>query len=155
MAVGSDNRLYISNGAYTRIYVVSLSGGTDSIFYSTSAAYDLIAGADGNIWFTRAGKIVKMTPSGTSTAYDVPTGVKPNKLVGSPDGTVWFLDGHPSDPQQIGRITTTGIVTTYPSLDASTYSISGPVVGPDGAIWFGYTVRLYMTGVPGVGRLGE
>jgi len=53
-------------------------------------------------------------------------------LAAGPDGALWFCNAvtHGS----IGRITTTGQVTTYPAPRADTPNRI--VTGPDGAMWF-------------------
>jgi virginiamycin B lyase len=48
-----------------------------------------------------------------------------------PDGAVWFIE-----QAQVGRITTSGTIVSYPLASAATDSINGMVTGPDGAVWF-------------------
>jgi streptogramin lyase len=64
--------------------------------------------------------------------FTIPTaGSQPRGIVSGPDGALWFTE---QSGNQIGRITTAGVITefTIPS-NASPVSIT---VGPDGALWF-------------------
>jgi virginiamycin B lyase len=149
MTSGPDGRLYITDAYqyYNRIYAVSLTGGTDNYFYLSDTPDKITAGPDGNLWFVMGTKIEKMTTAGVKTDYTLPAGVNARKLVAGSDGAVWFLD----HSQKIGRITTAGVVTTYTIPDVNIYDAAGPVLGPDGAIWFDY----YTTnGTQKLGRLG-
>jgi virginiamycin B lyase len=64
--------------------------------------------------------------------YDLPTATDPTGITSGPDGALWFTEYLSSD---IGRITTSGTITTYPTLtaNASPFDI---VTGPDNALWF-------------------
>jgi virginiamycin B lyase len=50
------------------------------------------------------------------------------------DGALWFTESN-TNPAQIGRITTSGVITEY-KLPAGYNTPSGITLGPDGAIWF-------------------
>jgi len=102
----------------------------------------IVAGPDGNIWFTEgsAGKIGRATTHGTITNHysigvvsDFPQAI----TVGpGPDADLWFTE---RDGGKIGRITTAGVLTEYviPTPASSPQSIT---LGPDGALWFTETV---------------
>jgi len=77
------------------------------------------------------------------TEYPAPA--NPNYITTGPDGALWFTAGGGQSNGVIGRITTSGAVTTYPIPDAcpsprgSPPCGGGPVgiaVGSDGALWF-------------------
>ena len=53
-------------------------------------------------------------------------------IAAGPDGAVWFTD---QNCNLIGRITTAGVVTTFPIPSPST-NPSAITAGPDGALWF-------------------
>ncbi len=60
----------------------------------------------------------------------------PSGLTAGPDGNLWFTD---SDHYSIGRITPSGVVTSYIAgvFDPSgLYGLGGITSGPDGALWF-------------------
>ena len=88
----------------------------------------IAAGPDGTVWFAdgAAGKIGRITSSGTVTEY--PSPITPLTIVAGPDGALWFSgDG-------IGRITTAGAASI--ESNQPTTSIA---VGPDGALWFTFS----------------
>jgi streptogramin lyase len=95
----------------------------------------LVAGPDGNIWFTDWGSglysaIWKITPSGEMTKYMLSRSAAPSAITVGPDGNLWFSEGG----ARIGKITTSGAVTEY-SLppEGSPEAITA---GPDGDMWF-------------------
>jgi uncharacterized protein (TIGR03437 family) len=63
------------------------------------------------------------------TEYPVPF-VSLSGIAAGPDGAMWF-----SGRGNIGRITTAGVVTSYP-LPTSGAGAAGIAAGPDGAMWF-------------------
>src|SRR5690349_13749539 len=67
------------------------------------------------------------------TEYDIPTaGSRPFSITPGPDGALWFTE---SDGNQIGRITTQGVISEYriPGTSSTPVWITS---GPDGALWF-------------------
>jgi streptogramin lyase len=56
----------------------------------------------------------------------------PGGITAGPDGALWFTE---INGNKIGRMTTSGVVTTYPVPTAGSYP-DGIAVGPDGALWF-------------------
>ena len=97
----------------------------------------IVAGPDGNLWFTEPGAnaIARSTPSGQITEFPVPAGVRPHDIASGPDGNLWFTS---SGTAAVGRITPTGSVTMFPvpsptgGGQVSTRSIT---TGPDGNLW--------------------
>jgi len=137
---------------------------------STPATLTAItAGPDGALWFTGVpGEVGRITTAGVVTEFAVPAVPPPagspagtassvatlSSITVGPDGALWFT----GVPGEVGRITTTGVVTEFavPLVPPPAGSPAGtpgtPVTlgaissGPDGALWF--------TGVPGeVGRI--
>lgn len=94
-------------------------------------------GPDGNLWFTEAvgNKIGRITPSGAVTAfpldYAIGLNVRPVGITVGPDGALWFA----METNKIGRITTTGDISWYPTQPGQPHGITA---GPDGALWFTY-----------------
>jgi virginiamycin B lyase len=62
--------------------------------------------------------------------FPVPNGAV--AIAAGPDGALWFTE---STSNQIGRITTTGILTEYP-VPTTGAALRGIASGPDGALWF-------------------
>jgi streptogramin lyase len=98
----------------------------------------ITAGPDGNLWFleTNVNKIATITTSGGITEY--PTkGYVWFGIITGPDGNLWFpyLYAQSCACSAIGRITTSGTISAFPTTTPS----SSPVdvaVGSDSNIWF-------------------
>jgi hypothetical protein len=94
----------------------------------------IIAGPDGNLWFTEyhADNIGSITPSGEITEFALSPGSRPYYLTAGPDGNIWFAA---FTGNWIGRITPAGQVDEFPLPTPN----SGPAiitVGPDSNLWF-------------------
>ncbi|MDX6409571.1 MAG: virginiamycin lyase [Gaiellaceae bacterium] len=97
----------------------------------------VVAGPDGNLWFTEAaGKIGRSTPRGSIIEFPVLApdqgeegSSTPEVIVAGPDKNLWFTDAGAST---VDRITTAGAITAFPVSGAP----HGLTVGPDGNLWF-------------------
>lgn len=87
----------------------------------------LVAGPDGGAWFTASGGVGRVTPTGVVTVVPVPGGT-PSVLASGVDGAVWFAQ--PST-DLVGKVTVTGVVTTFAGIDGP----SALAAGPDEAMW--------------------
>ncbi|HXI42437.1 MAG TPA: hypothetical protein VNH83_20810 [Bryobacteraceae bacterium] len=68
------------------------------------------------------------------TQYSLePCCIYPQEITTGPDGALWFTDLQCCGPGKIGRITTAGVITEFPTLLSQP---SGITNGPDGAVWF-------------------
>jgi virginiamycin B lyase len=125
----------------------------------------MVAGNDGNIWFTclksgrvsaARGEIARITPQGQVTEFSagIPPNTEPTDIAVGPDGNIWFtvipeISLHPrrAPPAAIGRLTPDGQVTLFSAGLGS--APGGLTVAPDGNLWF-----LDNTGGgPAVGRI--
>ncbi|MGH2713484.1 MAG: virginiamycin B lyase family protein, partial [Thermoleophilaceae bacterium] len=103
-----------------------------------AGASDITSGPDGALWFTEshetANSIGRITTGATPTVtshFPVPAvGADPSGITQGPGGGLWFTE---SAANQIGQITTSGLITEYPGAGAGPSAI---VVGRDGALWF-------------------
>jgi streptogramin lyase len=107
----------------------------------------IVAGPDGNIWFTESigNNIGRITPTGTITEFPLPnTNCQPYCITNGPDGNLWFAcngvrsqgtTGFTGPGSLIGRITPSGTITEFPLPNAGgvPWGITG---GPDGNLWF-------------------
>jgi streptogramin lyase len=101
----------------------------------------IVAGADGNLWFTEAvgNRIGRITPSGTVTEFasgiTAASGPLGNLggIVAGADGNLWFTE---AVGNRIGRITPSGTVTEFASGITAGSSPAGIAAGPDGNLWF-------------------
>ena len=115
----------------------------------------LAAGKEGNVWFTCfmetnpgfAGrpKIGRVTPAGQVSEFgaQLPKNEEAGEIVAAADGNLWFtlnsslrLTPRKPLPPQIGRITPSGQVTTYPLPLGGQYGVGDLVAGPNGYLWF-------------------
>ena len=71
--------------------------------------------------------------SATINAFTIPTaGSNSQTIRNGPDGNLWFVE---ASGNNIGRITTAGVITEFPIPTANS-SASDVVTGPDGNLWF-------------------
>jgi streptogramin lyase len=80
--------------------------------------------------------------AGSVTIY--PSMSYPYSITAGPDGALWFTQ---NVNNTIGRITTTGTITTYTATGIS--DPTGIAAGPDGAMWF----TSYATSGGSIGRI--
>lgn len=129
------------NGVSTRYQVPSLD----------REGSDIVAGPDGNMWITSAeqNKILKMTTLGvTLQSYVMPTANSgPTDITVGNDGALWFTQtkgfGQYGRDGQVGRITTSGLVTEYPVTGGKLSYASQIVAGSDNAVWFTTDTKIY------------
>ncbi len=103
----------------------------------------ITVGSDGALWFAGVpGVVGRITTAGVVTEFAVPDVPPPagspagtpgtpatlSGITAGPDGALWFT----GVPGEVGRITTTGVVTEFPVSGNPT----GITAGPDGALWF-------------------
>ncbi|MES1262282.1 MAG: dockerin type I domain-containing protein [Acidobacteriota bacterium] len=115
------------------------------LYPSSCLGAGLAAGSDGALWsiglYCPDGthdSIIRTTADGLSIAYTLPfvrldsaRGDHNFGIVAGPDGALWFTDPESS---HIGRISTSGIITTF-QTPAGAWPLA-ITVGPDGALWF-------------------
>jgi streptogramin lyase len=108
---------------------------TNTLVTPTSDPLGIVAGPDGNLWFTEAGSrsIGRITPAGSLTYFGVPNSTfsAPQRIAAGSDGNLWFTMGGP----EIDQITTSGIITEFP-IPSGTASTLDITKGPDGNMWF-------------------
>ena len=179
LTFGPDGNLWTnldeqaSSGAITAHDIAHITPAGAVTLYTLPSAgaapVGYVVGADGNLWFIEypanaqlPAKIARITPAGQLTEYALPTeagGLFPS-LTRNGDST-WFVDEQASCSgntcqivhSQIGRITMSGTITTYPVPSSSqAYYLNN---GPDGNLYFVEMTRT--TSQPAVGndRLGR
>ena len=102
---------------------------------ANSRPYTIVAGPDGNLWFTEStsGAIGRITPSGVITEFPLPNPKSnPYGITRGADGNLWFTERL---ADRIGKITPSGVITEYPVLtpNAQPWDITAL---PDGTFWF-------------------
>ena len=101
----------------------------------------IVAGLDGNLWFTEQGtpdQIGRLSTSGSLTEFPLTSNKSVTGIAAGPDGNLWFIQ--PGNGE-VGRITTGGAVTEFP-LPSAGYQPTAIASGPDGNIWVAEFDRL-------------
>jgi streptogramin lyase len=99
-----------------------------------SGSFGIVAGPDGNMWYTQCGSIVRMSFTGRQVAFPIPSGACGASIVRGPNRTLWFSEST-IKPLTVGKITLDGAVTEY-VLPASGL-LTAIAEGPDESLWFG------------------
>ncbi len=146
MAAGPDGAIWLAE--FDRIGRITTSGSYS--FFSIGPYYpmSITAGPDGNLWFPAIDSdgnsyIGQITPAGVVKMFPLSSLVAiypANGIAAGPDGALWFMiDAVPgSQVAAIGRITTSGTVSTFSIPNSSTYNFTGGSIAasPDGGLWF-------------------
>lgn len=78
-------------------------------------------------------RLGRITPSGSVRFYALPAAANIAGMTLGPDGAVWFTD---TGTHALGRITTAGTLTEYPTTLLPSFTSGGIATGSDGALWF-------------------
>jgi virginiamycin B lyase len=94
----------------------------------------IVAGPDGRIWFTQAGRsrLGALNPA-TGLIDEYPTGGQPQAIVVGPDNQLWYTE---VAPNRISQISTGGTVGSQYAIPTPSSDPSDLVLGPDGRLWF-------------------
>jgi streptogramin lyase len=101
-----------------------------------SQPYDIVAGPDGNLWFTELGanRIGRITPAGAVSEFPIASGFGVRGIVPATDGNLWFV----TDDGTVSRITPAGVQTAFDASDTM-FGAADPYMlaqGSDGNLWF-------------------
>jgi streptogramin lyase len=99
-----------------------------------STPNDIIAGPDGNLWFTErsSNMIGRITPDTvTITEFPAAENSQPYEITAGADA-LWFTE---RSANQIGRMTPDGVLTEFP-LPSANSEPCGITTGADGNVWF-------------------
>jgi virginiamycin B lyase len=144
LASGPDGYLWVASIGYiARITTAGAFKGAVVTPHVDDAADAMVAGRDGNIWFSgeanNVGRIGRITPSGELTEYILPPGSNAFALAAGPDGIAFT--GHPT--ATLGLMSYAGKIS---AIDFKTnIDIKSIAYDSNGTLWY--------AGCSGVGRL--
>src|SRR6266487_4927401 len=152
ITLGPDGNLWFTDGGFSqggKIGRITPTGILQEfpLPASNSDPSSITAGPDDNLWFTdgnpgQIAKIEQITPKGARREFLLPSSDSPGRITAGPDGNLWFTEtiigpktvNGPGPSGQIGRITPTGTIRTYPLPSGS---LAGSITaGPDHNLWF-------------------
>ncbi|CAB5036466.1 MAG: hypothetical protein F2911_08240 [Actinobacteria bacterium] len=144
LAQSADGALWFTQGAasigrFDPAQYAAVGNGTT--FYATTGSAGglggVVAGPDGNIWFTEsdADIVARINPDGSAlTEFPLPASSQPFHITVGPDSALWFTEYASGLGNVIGRITVDGDLNEYPITTG--VAPDGITSGPDGALWF-------------------
>jgi streptogramin lyase len=146
IASGPDGNIWFTDELTGKVGHISTSGTNLKQLALPKGSFPqgISAGPDGNLWFVDQKqnglyKVGKITVAGQVTEYatNVNAGVFQSGtftfagIAAGRDGNLWFTNSQASTSLQIGKITTSGIISFYPTQDLPL----GVAAGPDGNVW--------------------
>ncbi len=147
ITVGPDGNLWFiiedTGNGYDEIGKITTSGTITRYhlpnpysFGSYGQWNSIVAGADGNLWFTEASgnRVAKITTAGVITEYQLPTGTNSEIIAVGPNNTLWLRsEGQPYYLDGIIEVTTAGVVSG--PFSTQSVQVSDIFEGPDGNEW--------------------
>ena len=76
---------------------------------SKLAPGDIVAGPDGNLWFSEGNKIGRIAPSGKISEFSLAPHASAQRIAAGSDGNLWL-----TEEDSIGRMTLTGQISEFP-----------------------------------------
>ena len=148
VAKGPDGNIWFTDQMAGFIGRISPTGENLQTFALPAGTYPqgITAGPDGNLWFVaqrQSGffEVGKITIGGQITTYQVGLNaglytaltLSPAVIAPGPDGNLWFTNPQLGNvgTYVVGKVTTGGVITTYPTNDLA-FAITA---GPDGNLW--------------------
>jgi virginiamycin B lyase len=153
ITAGPDGNLWFTEVNANKVVKVTTSGNFTAytIPIANGIPGAITTGPDGNLWFTEitgscgpslcdsAGKVVKVSTSGSFTEFTPPSaGYFPTGVTAGPDGNLWVTEvprGLEATGGKVAKVTTSGVFTEYtiPSAKSLPRLITE---GQDGNLWF-------------------
>jgi virginiamycin B lyase len=138
IAAASDGNIWVSESSRPGFARVTPSSGAihelPAMAPGSSPEF-VVGGPDGNLWFVDGDNIGRLNPhTGAIKEFPVTAGRGPEEITVGPDKNLWFTFG---DTAGIGRVTTAGKVTEFPTTGLTpTTGLGGIKTGADHNLWF-------------------
>ena len=152
IAIGTDGHEWFTDYGHYKFARLN-SNGTDTLFGlgTGTSPGGLVRGPDGNFWICDIGthKILKVNTSGVVLGRygGLTAGDQPQHIVAAPDKNLYFTQAaYGSTTDEVGRITTAGVVTELASLPKGSYP-DIIAIGKDNNVYFS------LHGYKGVGEI--
>jgi streptogramin lyase len=131
ITAGPDGNMWFAELCGQKIGKITPAG-TITEYPVGQHTYGITSGPDGNLWFTSPqGYLGRSTTAGAITLYH--NGGANFGIAAGTDNALWFADNFNDD---IGRITTTGSISSFSAGIGATSGTYGITAGPDGNLWF-------------------
>ncbi len=138
LTVGPDGAIWFNEELVNKLGRITMKGSVKEYQLppDTGGIRALVSMPHQQLWLTAAdtNKIMQMTTKGhVKAAYTIPNpNTAPVGMIAGPDGALWFVERWGS---KVGRITTDGTITEYPTPTSNRFLLR-LTVGSDGAIWY-------------------
>jgi RHS repeat-associated protein len=148
LADGPSGTVRVARTGYGDIATVASDGTISSTSSTIGNPWDIVAGTDGNDYFTETNDgtsyIGSIDSGGTISEYALAAGhsvfTGPNSMAFDPslgtDGVVWFLD---TGDNELGKFDVDTHDITYYPAPADTSDLDGLTLATDGTVWFTQT----------------
>lgn len=114
-------------------------------------------GPDGAMWYRTAGAIRRITTTGAIKTFASKRILGNGGIALGPGGAMWFTNDNggntPAGPDSIGRITTSGAITTYSAPSVSTAQPNAIGALHRGDLWFGSSQEIGVWRITGAGAI--
>jgi virginiamycin B lyase len=142
LAAGPDGKtMWFTEPGIDAVASITPDGDVTQVALPLSGSLgDIVLGPDGNLWVGSIGTagspsaLLRITPAGVVTAFDVPAGsnANPAVLAAGPDGELWLAD-NPGTDGGLTAVTSAGSFTSYPGILPSAAAVSSIIGDPAGA----------------------
>lgn len=97
--------------------------------------WGIVVGPDDNMWFAELndGKLIRVSMAGTIKIFTLGSTFAPKYLAVGSDRNFWITSV--TSPAKIGRVTTSGVLTTF-AVPSGETPVGGIAEGPDKNVWF-------------------
>jgi virginiamycin B lyase len=136
---GPDGALWIAEASLVQGGTPSIervtTAGAVTAFPIPSQAYRIVAGADGNLWYSEStgNGIARITPTGTVTEFQAAVGAAVYGIAAAADGSLWATE---LSGNAIDHFSSSGALLNRYPLPTPNSGPNAVTIGSDGNVWF-------------------